>query len=127
MPAPIPNTQDTKETAPAQPGKTFLIVLGLTCCFYLVDCTLVTIFQDHPNSPWIEWGIHAGGPAGFGATVIVFLLGVVHWFREVARQADEVRNSPVIRDSKSAMQASNTQIQPGQPQTGKESPDEPSF
>ena len=77
MPAPFPNTQETKETAPAQPGKTFLVVLGLTCCFYLVDCMLVTFFQDHPNSPWIEWGIHAGGPAGFGATAIVFLIGVV--------------------------------------------------
>ena len=93
MAAPTPNTQETKESAPAQPGKTFLAVAGLTCYFYLVDCMVVTLCQDHPAGPWIEWGIHAGGPAGFGVTVIAFLLGVVHWFREVARKADEERNA----------------------------------
>ncbi len=86
---PRPNTQETRETAPAKPGKMFLCVVAMTLGFYLVDCILVTLFQDHPDTPWIEWGVHAHGPAGFGITVIAFLVGVVTWLREVARQADE--------------------------------------
>ena len=100
--------------------KTFLAVAGLTCYFYLVDCMVVTLCQDHPAGPWIEWGIHAGGPAGFGVTVIAFLLGVVHWFREVARKADEERNAPGGQGATSASQTGKAQIQVGQPQTGKE-------
>ena len=94
MSAENPSSPQPPQGGPAQPGKAFLGVLGLICGFYLVDCLLVTIFQDHPSTPWIEWGIHARGPAGFGITVIAFFVGIFVWLKEVAKKADEERHGP---------------------------------
>jgi hypothetical protein len=48
-----------------------LLILGGV--FYVVDCLTVIIFKDHPEVPWFESGIYAGGPAGFfwtAATIV---------------------------------------------------------
>jgi hypothetical protein len=102
MSAPDSGIQHPSKVEPAQPAKVFLGILGLTCGFYLVDCLLVTIFQDHPNIPWIEWGIHAHGPAGFGITVITFFVGIFVWLKEVAKKADEEQRGPTDRNPRSA-------------------------
>jgi uncharacterized membrane protein (DUF485 family) len=88
-----PTSQQTQKTAPAEPRKVFVWMLALTCGFYLVDCIVVALFQDHSDTPWIEWGVHASGPLGFGATLITFVLGIFIWLKEVAKQATEERSA----------------------------------
>jgi hypothetical protein len=53
----------------------FCGLLGVSCIFYVVDCFFA--FRDHPDVPWFESGIYAGGPIGFLATVlcVVFAFG----------------------------------------------------
>jgi hypothetical protein len=46
----------------------FFGLLILSGFFYLVDCFVVSIFDNRPNLPWIERGIHAGSPAGIVTT-----------------------------------------------------------
>jgi hypothetical protein len=43
-----------------------LLILGAV--FYVVDCLVVSIFDTHPDLPWIERGIYAGSPAGILTT-----------------------------------------------------------
>jgi hypothetical protein len=47
------------------------LILGIA--FYLIDCVLASI--NHPDVPWFERGVYAGGLAGFYWTVIVVLVG----------------------------------------------------
>ena len=44
-------------------------LLGLSGAFYLVDCLVVSISDNHLDLPWIERGIYAGNPAGILTTV----------------------------------------------------------
>jgi hypothetical protein len=46
----------------------FCGLLILSGVFYLVDCLVVSIFDNHPDLPWIERGIYAGNPAGILTT-----------------------------------------------------------
>jgi hypothetical protein len=43
----------------------FCALLILGGFFYDVDCLIVILFKRHPEVPWFESGIYAGGPAGF--------------------------------------------------------------
>ena len=55
--------------------------LSCSAAFYLFDC--FTAFREHPDLPWFETGIYAGGPAGFFLTAgfAVFGLGVLLFAR----------------------------------------------
>jgi hypothetical protein len=39
----------------------FFGLLILSGALYLVDCLVVSIFNNHPNLPWIERGIYPNG------------------------------------------------------------------
>jgi hypothetical protein len=43
-------------------------LLILSGVFYLVDCLVVSIFDNHPDLPWIKRGIYAASPAGILTT-----------------------------------------------------------
>jgi hypothetical protein len=60
----------------------FCALLSLSFIFYFVDCLLS--FRDHPDVPWFESGIYAGGPIGFLATVlcVVFAFGYLIFGRD---------------------------------------------
>jgi hypothetical protein len=51
----------------------FCGLLILSGVFNLVDCLVVSIFDNHPDMPWIERGIYAGSPAGILTTVSIML------------------------------------------------------
>jgi hypothetical protein len=51
----------------------FCGLLILSGVFYLVDCLVVSIFDSHPDLPWIERGIYAGNPAGILTTASCLL------------------------------------------------------
>jgi hypothetical protein len=46
-------------------------LLILSGVFFLVDCLVVSVLGKHPELPWIERGIFAGGPAGILTTASV--------------------------------------------------------
>jgi hypothetical protein len=41
---------------------TFLVLLGVTGLFYLIDCLVAFGLKVRPDLPWIESGIFTGGP-----------------------------------------------------------------
>jgi len=51
----------------------FCGLLILSGVFYFVDCLVVSIFNSHPDLPWIERGIYAASPAGILTTVSITL------------------------------------------------------
>jgi hypothetical protein len=53
-------------------GACFVVGMTMTGCFYLIDCLLSVMFGMHPELPFYERGIFAGGPAGFLATIFMF-------------------------------------------------------
>jgi hypothetical protein len=53
--------------------RVFFGILLLGLFFYLADC--ISPFKaQHPDLPWLESGVYAGGPAGFFLTII-FVVG----------------------------------------------------
>ena len=51
----------------------FFGLLILSGVFYLVDCLVVSIFDNHLDLAWIERGIYAGSPAGILTTASILL------------------------------------------------------
>jgi hypothetical protein len=51
----------------------FCVYLLIGIVFYLIDCLLAS--SKHPDVPWLERGIYAGGFAGFDWTIVVVVAG----------------------------------------------------
>ena len=51
----------------------FLALLAISGVFYAVDCLVVVTLGKHPDVPWYESGIYAGGPFGFLVTGFLFV------------------------------------------------------
>jgi hypothetical protein len=51
----------------------FCGLLILSGVFYLVDCLVVSIVDNHPDLPWVERGIYARNSAGILTTVSCLL------------------------------------------------------
>lgn len=47
---------------------------------YLADCFIA--HPSHPELPWIESGVHCGGPLGFVTTVAIIVAGILYCFKK---------------------------------------------
>jgi hypothetical protein len=56
-------------------------VLGFVAVyFYFTDCFVA--HKSNPELPWIESGVHCGGPFGFVATVAVVVVGIIYCLKK---------------------------------------------